>query len=243
MNYHLQAQDGTIGKVSDFYFDGHTWQLRYCVASVGDWLARKHVLLAPESLKKPVEEVIPVDLTKEQIRNSPESDLDKPISRRHEEEIRYYYGWPVYWQAPPYIGPGPLPVEPAAAELMSNNSSTSERKPVESESTLRSAKEVIGYGINAMDKDIGHVHDFIVDTDSWIIRYAVVDTGTWIPGKKVLIAPAWIEGISWSTQKITTSVTPESIEKSPEFDASAPVNREYEEILYDYYGRPRYWVR
>jgi len=33
----------------------------------------------------------------------------------------------------------------------------------------------------------------------------------------------------------------EEIKNSPEFDPAAPVNREYEEVLHDYYGRPKYW--
>jgi hypothetical protein len=33
----------------------------------------------------------------------------------------------------------------------------------------------------------------------------------------------------------------ESIRNSPEFDPGEPVNRDYEERLYDYYGRLKYW--
>ena len=35
----------------------------------------------------------------------------------------------------------------------------------------------------------------------------------------------------------------ETIENSPEYDPESPVNRDYEKVLYDYYGRPRYWVK
>jgi hypothetical protein len=33
------------------------------------------------------------------------------------------------------------------------------------------------------------------------------------------------------------------IESSPEYDPEAPINRQYEEVFYDYYGRPKYWAR
>ena len=66
------------------------------------------------------------------------------------------------------------------------------------ETHLRSAKEVMGYYIEATDGDIGHVEDFVVDDDTWEIRYMVVDTKNWWPGKKVLVAPEWIERVSWS---------------------------------------------
>jgi len=38
------------------------------------------------------------------------------------------------------------------------------------------------------------------------------------------------------------NLTKEQIENSPVYDPSAPVNRDYEERLYDYYGRPKYWI-
>ena len=57
---------------------------------------------------------------------------------------------------------------------------------------LRSANKVTGYRIGATDGDIGHVEDFIIDDETWEIRYMVVDTQNWWPGKKVLVAPQWI---------------------------------------------------
>jgi hypothetical protein len=36
-------------------------------------------------------------------------------------------------------------------------------------------------------------------------------------------------------------LTREQIKASPEYDASRPVERDYESRLHDYYGRPGYW--
>lgn len=69
----------------------------------------------------------------------------------------------------------------------------------------------------------------------------MADTGTWLPGKKVLVSPQWIERVSWSDEKVSVDLTKELIKDSPEYYPSAPVNRKYEERLYDYYGRPKYW--
>ena len=44
---------------------------------------------------------------------------------------------------------------------------------------LRSANKVTGYHIEATDGDIGHVEDFIIDGETWEIRYMVVDTQNW----------------------------------------------------------------
>jgi hypothetical protein len=108
---------------------------------------------------------------------------------------------------------------------------------------LRSSKEVISYEIQVRDGEIGHVDDFILDDQIWIIRYLVIDTGNWLPDKKVLIAPLWIKWISHADQKVNVDLKKQAIQFSPDFDPSKPVNREYEEVLYDYYGRPRYWKK
>jgi hypothetical protein len=111
----------------------------------------------------------------------------------------------------------------------------------EKEHHLRSTREVIGYHIQARDGEIGHVEDFIADDQTWAIQYMVVDTRNWLPGRKVLIAPAWIEKVDWLERLVHVDLLRETIQNSPEFDPSAPVNRAYEVRLYDYYGRPKYW--
>jgi len=49
---------------------------------------------------------------------------------------------------------------------------------------LRSTKEVTGYQFGALDGEIGHVDDFIVDDETWAIRYLVVATKNWCLGKR-----------------------------------------------------------
>ena len=67
---------------------------------------------------------------------------------------------------------------------------------------LRSANEVINYRIGATDGEIGHVEDFIVDDETWAIRYMVIDTRNWLPGRKVLVAPQWIESATWPPNRL-----------------------------------------
>jgi len=107
---------------------------------------------------------------------------------------------------------------------------------------LRSVNEVRGYRIQATDNEIGHVEDFIMDDESWAIRYMVVDTLNWLPGRKVLVSPMWITTISWTDRKVAVGMNREQIKDCPEYDPAIPVNREYEEQLYDFYGRPKYWL-
>jgi hypothetical protein len=59
--------------------------------------------------------------------------------------------------------------------------------------------------------------------------------------KQVLVALEWTKRIDVAKKEIFIELDQEAIELSPDFDPNSPVNRQYEEVLYDYYGRPKYW--
>lgn len=234
-NLALRASDGVLGKVKDFLFDDRLWVIRYLAADTGQWLPGRRVLIIPSALQEPdaTDDVLPVALTKEQIQNSPGIAEDKPVSRQREEELHAHYGWAPYWAGP----------EAAYFAARAAQSQEQEREAAETpgDPHLRSVAEVSGYHIEAADGEIGHVEDFIVEDRTWWIRYLVVDTKNWLPARKVLVSPQWFHRVSWSDRTAATDLTREQIENCPEYDPSAPVNREYETRLYDYYGRPHYW--
>ena len=62
--------------------------------------------------------------------------------------------------------------------------------------------------------------DFLVDDETWAIRYLEVDTRNWWPGKKVLVSPQWIDNVSWPDSKVYVDLTRETIRNGPEWDES-----------------------
>jgi len=238
-NYVLSAKDGDIGRCKDFLFDDDFWTIRYMVADTGKWLPGRKVLISPISLGEPdwLQRRFSVSLTKEQIENSPPLDEHAPVSRRYEKRYFGYYYWPYYWTGGDIWGAAPYP--PAVPVEYPEELEEEEKDPEKSH--LRSVKEVTGYDIQATDGRIGHVEDFIVDDETWTVRYMVVDTRKWLPGRKVLVSPEWIERIAWGEHTVSVDLSTEEIKQSPEYDPAEPVNREYELRLYDFYGRPTYW--
>jgi hypothetical protein len=107
---------------------------------------------------------------------------------------------------------------------------------------LRSTHEVSCYSIHAIDGEIGHVEDFIIDDDAWKIRYLVVNTSNWLAGKEVLISPEWIERISVFESEVFLGLFREEIKQSPEYSEETLLTRDYEARLYKHYHRPEYWV-
>jgi hypothetical protein len=237
VDYKLEALDGEIGKVKEFYFDDRHWTIRYLVAETGTWLADRQVLIAPYALVGVVKEKkhIATDLVKAQIEQSPSLDAHKPVSRHFEETYYDYYGWPMYWNGPYMWG--------ASDYIERNRDKWGKLTPEKSwDRHLRSTEAVTGYHIQALDGDIGHVEDFIIDDQTWAIRYLVVGTKNWWPGKKVLVSPQWIERVSWLESKVFVNLDRGTIKQSPEYTDESLLTRDYEIGLHRHYNRKGYWV-
>jgi hypothetical protein len=241
----IRARDGEIGTLDQFYFDDETWAIRYLVVNAGDWLGGRLVLVSPLALRQAEwqSKRLDVALTKKQIEDSPPIDTHKPVSRQHEALYLGYYGYPYYWGGPNLWGlasyPAGLTVE---REAVTEAEALQARAGKESaDSHLRSTDEVTGYHLEAEDGAVGHVKDFLVDDETWAIRYLEVDTRNWWPGKKVLVSPQWIDNVSWPDSKVYVDLTRETIKNAPEWLESMTVTREYENRLFDYYDRSPYW--
>jgi len=155
------------------------------------------------------------------VSSSPDIDTKRPVYLQHEAALHGHYQWP--WRGG-YGGtfgttPLPLPGDDVSVELEIPGS---ERRD---DPHLRSTGQVTSYHIHATDGEIGHVDDFIVDDESWEIRFLVVDTRNWLPGKNVLIRPHSITRVEWDDSSVHLNLTRKSIEKSPEFTSSKAVNR------------------
>jgi len=236
--YKLDANDGEVGKVKEFYFDDKHWAVRYLVADTGSWLSGKQVLISPYALLSINNdaEKIGINLNKKQIEDSPSLDSDKPVSQQFEMAFYGYYGWPTYWTGANMWGVYPY--------LNRDSKELKEIKQQEElwDPNLRSTNAVSGLYIEANDGEIGHVEDFIIDDETWAIRYLIIDTKNWWAGKKVLVSPQWIDHVSWDEFKVFINLSRESIKQSPEYTEELLLSRDYETKLHQYYKRNVYWV-
>ena len=107
---------------------------------------------------------------------------------------------------------------------------------------LYSTHAVNGNYIHATDGEIGHVDDFIIDDETWEIRYLIVNTSNWWVGKKVLISPQWGDRVSWDDKTVFINLSREAIKQSPEYTDKSLLTRNYEIGLHGHYNRKGYWV-
>jgi hypothetical protein len=234
----LQGIDGEIGRVEEFYFDDRRWPVRYLVVNTGGWLMGRRVLIPPAGVAELSADGrrLRVELTREQIRNSPHVDTRKPVSRLYKERYYSYYGWPPYWDTGLVPGLPPTRTVPAVASAAGSHAT-----PDPKQTHLRSSSEVSGYRIAAQDDAFGHVEDFLIDTRAWSIRYLEIDTRNWWPGRHVLISPDWIEAVDWVERSVVVGLKRDLIERAPEYESAAMVDRAYEARLHRHYGRHGYW--
>jgi sporulation protein YlmC with PRC-barrel domain len=252
--YAIVASDGRLGAVSDLLFDDASWLVRWVVVDTGNWLSGRKVLL-PASVLGHLDrkgEQFSVRLTKQQVKDSPDIDTERPVSRQMETNVYDYYGWRPYWGSGFYVGgygygggygymggPGYLSgvgaasPSPESRRLQEHIADTQRR---DEDPHLRSVTAVAGYHIHATDGKVGHVEDFLVEDADWSIHYLIVDTKNWWPGKKVLISPRSVREIDWSDKLVRLDVDRQKVKDSPAYDSSTTVDRAYETQFHSYYG-------
>lgn len=219
IDYSIMATDGEIGYCNDFLFEDRPWVIRYVVTKTGKWFFGRNVLLFMVALEKPDwrNQILNVNLTKQQIKKSPPLDEDAPVSRQYEKQSFLYYGWPAYWEK-----------------------GTGESNRIES--SLRSVKEVTEYSVCSGNEEIGNVVDFIIDEEIWTIRYLVAKIKKNHRSKKVLISMEWIASVNYLKQAVYLDLEARAIKNCPDYNPEKPITRNYESELYDHYGRPCYWA-
>jgi hypothetical protein len=254
----IGATDGTIGQVKDFYFDDEAWVIRYFVVETGTSHSRRRVLVSPMSIGQPdwSAKLLPAAITMDQVKNGPDIDTDKPISRQHEMGYLGYYGYPNYWGGGGLWGAGFYPDvlqaglriddpkhanQPRRSLLKTKSKDKSGEIRRKNDLHLRSANNVMRYYVHATDGDIGHVQGILVEEKTWAIRYVVVNTSNWWLGHQVIIAPEWIDHIVWEDSKVVVALTRQEMKDAPAYDSEAPLRRDQEKALHAYYAQNGYW--
>ena len=88
-----------------------------------------------------------------------------------------------------------------------------------------------GFGVAALDGDIGKIDDATYDVGS---SYIVVDTGPWIFGKKVLIPAATVVRVDLDSRKVFLMLTKDQIKDSPELsDVMTDADRDRVGLYYE----------
>jgi len=186
---------------------------------------------------------LPVTLTKAQIEKSPELADDQPVSQQMENRLYTYYGWDPLWGGP-YLSvtPGaiawPYMAPPYFGLGLDTDEAHGKRVLRGSDPHVRSVNEIAGYHIHAIDGEIGHIENLMIDDADWSIHYFIVDTRNWWFGKRVLISPLAVKSIEWFDRRVKLDVSREQIKSSPPWDPLVAFTQVYAKRLHQHYGWP-----
>jgi hypothetical protein len=244
--YAIEASDGRIGTVADFLFDDASWRVRWLVVDCGTWLTGRKVLIHPSAISRADldQQQFLVSLTKAQVEKSPELAEDQPVSQQMENQLYTYYGWDPLWGGPylsetpgamawPYMAPPYFGLGLNTGEAQGKRASLRGSDP-----HVRSVNEVMGYHLHAVDGEIGHIENFMIDDADWSIHYFVVDTRNWWFGKRALISPLAVKSIDWFDRHVELDVSREQIKSSPPWDPFDAFSQLYAKRLHEHYGWP-----
>jgi hypothetical protein len=209
--FRVLATDGKVGRAEDFYLTDPGFAVRFVVVQTGRLFPGQRVLVPADYLGIPngTARVMPIALTKRELDRCATSSTLEPVSRQQELLIEDSYGG-----AARRKGGGPLAsvhgvVSHQALEIAFAAKAEPAAEPAAAPSSeqeaprLRSAQEVIGYQLEALDGPLGSVEDFLVDDQSWAVQYMVVDSKDWrSPNPRVLLAPNWIQHVSWAESRV-----------------------------------------
>jgi hypothetical protein len=212
--YTIEATDGKVGSISDILFEDQTWKVRWFVINTGSWLMGRKILIHPAALQPPdiAQRAFPVSLTKLQVEESPDLRSDEPVSRQMDQELSDYYGYSSMWGDGYYGGEGISQFEDRASEARGGQTVAISNAD---NHQLLSVADTTGFLIHALDGDIGHLDDFLIDDETWTIEFAVVATKNWGFGKHVLISPADIKETNWLSRYVPVGLTRYKIRCSP----------------------------
>jgi hypothetical protein len=237
--YKVTAIDGDVGSVADFLLDDRAcpvsdpspaadafrtepperaraaWAVRYLVVQTGGLFDRRRVLISPISFREvdAAAKRFHLALSVAKIKKSPDLDGARPISRRDEGEYFRYYQYPYYWDYAGLWGMGMLP------GMLATSVWREQEQPEETrdDGSLRSARALIGFHVEASDGRVGQVDELLIDDATYEVRYLVVNTGL---VHKLRLRPQWAERVNWDERMIYVGMPRQAI--SDRQDCSAP---------------------
>jgi hypothetical protein len=88
--------------------------------------------------------------------------------------------------------------------------------------SLQSLGQLLGFGLDDAEGNVGHIEDLIVDDDSWRCDYLVLNGEVGAARRKTLVPTAWLEPLHLGEHRLKAPVPRARIEGEPEYHPEAP---------------------
>ena len=223
----LRARDGDIGNVRDLVFHDGDWAIRELIAETGGWLFGRRVTIDPDDVLEPdiVAGVLPLELTKEQVKSLPSGAARQSPDGPMSEEI-------LAWNQSNALATVPENLLLAGATVPAQPLSTQTPSP---SLHLRSLRDVLDYEVWARDEMAGTLKGFLVDPIAWDLPIALVQLDS-SEGPTVLLPTRLIADLGWPDRIVRTYLDQSVLRDAPVYDPRVLDERIYLPAVADYYS-------
>jgi uncharacterized protein YrrD len=193
----IEGPDGRVGILYDILFDDHSWKVCNLLISRDRWFYGQQTLIEPKYVARAnwQDQKLSVQATKKQIQQWPTIAGNQNTAAEKTRQGTQAFTLDAYWMG----------VVNAVAQ---NNGNP----------RIRSTKVLNGMHVYVADELVGHIDDFVVDDETWTIRYFVIETRNWCPGKRILVELTAIESICWEDGQVSLSLSRDEIYDLPAYD-------------------------
>ena len=206
----LKTHEGALGRINDFYFDDQERVIRFFVIDSGACFSSQFIYVSPVHFNGKTTGGKENVLHDNRMRKDRERILpDKITSPKSLEHFKHFYHWPELVKT--------HPEKPPINGVFYENQNDSELE--EEQKCYHSIDEMMSYQIRALDGDVGHITDLIVDDDSWKIFFVVIETMELFSSNEVLIEMSGIKKIHWESCEILIDMTRDQIVHQPGYPA------------------------
>ena len=236
VGFRIRAADGPIGRVQDLYFDDQQWTVRYLGVSIGAWFSDRQILLSSALIKESdwSGDALRVLLTKKQIEKSPTIIGEQTFANLDDQENGNKHprsaSWPQNRALSPAVSkmnagllatataPLAWPAETTGAQQMyaRNCGKLDAYGRLPGVRHLHSAHAMLHDTIRALDGELGHIEDLLINEADWRIHHLLVGTRNCWPDRQVLVSPQWIKPANWPESEVVVNRTYAQIKNNPE---------------------------
>ncbi|MGE5486938.1 MAG: PRC-barrel domain-containing protein [bacterium] len=193
--FRADATDREVGIVRDVFFDDVDWAVQYiAIDTAGRFPRRK--LLVPAAWASHADagnKRLTLCVAAERLGSCPEPASRTSLSRPETIGLAQRLIWPDDSQRGP-TGPG---------------------------GQLRSAEDVSGYLVRALDRESGCLCDLLVD-DAWQIEYLIVKLRPLMPGGMVVVERRWAASLNPAERTIGIALPAHALQSAPEYSGELP---------------------
>jgi len=193
----IDALDGLIGHISEFYFNDQSGHIKYIVVDEGNVFTHKKILITPELIRiNETDQTLHIEMTRKDFKNISYTHNEKPIIDQKKANMHEHYDWEIYMGSEVLLS---NPKHETSFLLEPKNPDGSFF-----DSHLRTTRVVTGYMSQFNDGLNGKIIDFMIDPHKWNIDSFVILSQH---GDEIHLPWGLLKSISFDERKINFNTT------------------------------------